>query len=147
MEQPTDYCSPEASSSTFQSSPLPCGEVDGSQRKLHKLMFWRSENDKRRRRRFLSVANDPDDEQYDPEARKIKANIWALVLSLLFPPLGCVAFCFSLNYPSNSPRYIWASRAMYVGAALSFIYSVLIAALIGSNKLGGGSEPILGYGF
>ncbi|CEL93634.1 unnamed protein product [Vitrella brassicaformis CCMP3155] len=52
--------------------------------------------------------------------------------SILFPPVGCVAFCRYSTDPDNSPRKIWGKRALMLGSALAFIYVLVIAGVVGS---------------
>ncbi|PFH33186.1 hypothetical protein BESB_083850 [Besnoitia besnoiti] len=69
------------------------------------------------------------------EESGIMGVVLALLLSFVFPPIGCLAFCFSLRYPENSRRYFWAVRALELGSLLSFLYSLLLVMLLSDLKL------------
>lgn len=67
-------------------------------------------------------------------------------LSVVFPPLGCVAFCLSLGAPSGSSRAVWGERALGIGAFLSFLYTLLLAMLLSEFYLIPNSATV-GYGY
>ncbi|PHJ15364.1 transmembrane protein [Cystoisospora suis] len=74
--------------------------------------------------------------EYDQKTNNdITLVLIAFILSFVCPPIGCIAFCFSLGYPENSRRYYWAVRALEVGSLLSFLYSLLLVMLLSDLKL------------
>ncbi|CDJ59020.1 hypothetical protein, conserved [Eimeria maxima] len=73
--------------------------------------------------------------------------IASFFLSVVFPPLGCVAFCLSLGAPAGSKRAVWAERALRIGSLLSFVYTLLLAMLLSEYYYIPNSGAVLGYGF
>lgn len=69
-------------------------------------------------------------ESPDKGANLLPFVVASFFLSVFFPPVGCVAFCLSLNAPSGSTRAVWGERALRLGSLLSFVYTLLLAMLL-----------------
>ncbi|KYK67748.1 putative transmembrane protein [Toxoplasma gondii TgCatPRC2] len=77
----------------------------------------------------------PVGEHSKKEDNDITWVVLALLVSFICPPIGCLAFCLNLRYPEDSRRYYWAVRALEVGSLLSFVYSLVLVALLSDLKL------------
>ncbi|CDJ42845.1 thioredoxin, putative [Eimeria tenella] len=88
-----------------------------------------------------------DTEGVDAGERWLPYIIAAFFLSFVFPPLGCFAFCLSLNAPSGSKRAAWGEWAVRLGSLLSFLYTFLLAMLLSEFYYIPNSGAILGYGY
>ncbi|OII72523.1 hypothetical protein cand_012060 [Cryptosporidium andersoni] len=62
--------------------------------------------------------------------KEAKLPLVALILSFIFPPIGCIAFLILSRAPKSSPRYKVAVAALYTGSLLSALYTFLIAMFL-----------------
>ncbi|KAL8424299.1 hypothetical protein Efla_002917 [Eimeria flavescens] len=85
-------------------------------------------------------------ESLDKNAGMLPFIVASFFLSVIFPPLGCIAFCMSLNAPSGSSRAVWGERALGLGGLLSFLYTLLLAMLL-SEFYFIPESAITGYGY
>ncbi|KAK2195336.1 hypothetical protein BdWA1_003012 [Babesia duncani] len=75
-----------------------------------------------------------------------KRFVWiSMILTILLPPIGCIAYCINGDMKKNSARYIWAYRALKLGSLLSFLYSLMICSLIHNYVTFHDADDILGY--
>ncbi|CDI78493.1 hypothetical protein, conserved [Eimeria acervulina] len=116
---------------------------NNTQEHLKKEMWDDGEGEEAETKVFV----DSDAEAGDAGKDWLPYIIASVFLSLLFPPLGCVAFCLSLGAPSGSKRAVWAERALRMGSLLSFVYTLVLAMLLSEYYYIPNSGAVLGYGF
>ncbi|CEM28365.1 unnamed protein product [Vitrella brassicaformis CCMP3155] len=65
------------------------------------------------------------DRRYDDEACMLGCAQVSCILSIFFPIVGCIAFCFNMDAADGSERKKWAWRCL-ISAGVSFVLVFII---------------------
>ncbi|GBE60958.1 hypothetical protein BOVATA_024510 [Babesia ovata] len=83
-------------------------------------------------------------EQTDKDA---KIQMIVFMITIIFPLAGCILYAYSRNSRRDSPRYIWAYRALQLGTALSVIYSFIICSFLHHYQLQSLKGDVTGFSY
>lgn len=85
------------------------------------------------------------EEPEDEEQNNIKPPLIHMILSFIFPLMGCISYIMNLKYDENSPRHIYAKRALCVSSVLSVVYAFIICSILGQFVFQYDTDTMVGY--